>query len=238
MKVETVRRWAVPGLLGTAVVGGFIWLLVSFVRVTPSSRRIVSASPPPAVTFAPDARNDELLKIEPLFLPTRFNASVLSLPPQARQEPGSMSFTFPPYFAISESAGGLALPEPIAVPEHPAGGLAVGEPPNPWPEVGQLDSQVAVLPARGAYIEVRRAGSGKLEFAVTIASEELKAAPAGWEPLEFLVAVDPAGLVGAPVATRATAADDVQSYFRSFLAKQFHLGARLSPGFYAVTVGP
>ncbi|PTY07719.1 hypothetical protein DB347_05695 [Opitutaceae bacterium EW11] len=232
------RRWMLPGLLGIAIVGVCIWLLVSFVRVAPegSSKRPTVLAP--AVTLAPDAQNDDLLKIEPLFLPTRFNASVLKLPPQARREPGSMSFSFPPYFAISESAGGLPLPEPIAVPERPVDALSVGEPPNPWPEVRRLDIDLPPFAPRGAFVEVRRAETGALELAVPVAVQDLAGAPTDWAPLEFLVAVDSAGLVGAPVATRATVADDVQTYFRVFLAKQFHLGARLTPGFYAVTVGP
>ena len=65
--------------------------------------------------------------------------------------------------------------------------------------------------------------------------------PAGqpdWQPAEFLIAVTPAGLLGRPVETVSSDVEDVDVFFRDYLARTLRLGERLPPGFYRVVVGP
>lgn len=184
-------------------------------------------------------RQELLLDLEPLFLPTRHNTSVLSLPAQARREPGSMSFAIVPLLKISEAGGGVPLPEPLAVPPGPIAPLTVGEPPNPWPEVGRGDVDIPVFPARLGYLEVISTRSGHAVLSESIpASPSLTPPAADWAPLEFLIAIDPAGLVGTPVITGSTTSEEVETFFRNFVVKKLRLGARLEPGFYTVRVGP
>ena len=61
-------------------------------------------------------------------------------------------------------------------------------------------------------------------------------------PVEYLVAVSSAGIVGDPillVGSEGEAMDEkVDTFFRSYLVKTFRLGERLNPGRYRVLVGP
>ena len=63
--------------------------------------------------------------------------------------------------------------------------------------------------------------------------------PAGdWQPMEFLVAVDPMGLVGPPTLTESSRVAAVDGYFQNYLVKTLHAGQRLAPGFYRICIGP
>jgi len=246
VKLGAFRRWFVLAFVGVIVAGGIMILFAHSVHLktpvpTPSS------AVQPGITFVTPTRNvrdDEgLFDLEPLFLPTKHNASVLSLPRKERREPGSMSFTYPPKFAISESGGGVAIDSPIAVPAKPIEVLNLGEPPNPWPEVGRELVDLISLDHRLGFVEVESAQNGQ-----TLISEAVYGSPGDhpptedWAPVEFLVSVDAAGLVGQPLGTSltapATTSDEVEAFFRNFLTKQFQLGARLKPGFYTVRIGP
>ena len=59
-----------------------------------------------------------------------------------------------------------------------------------------------------------------------------------WQPLEFLVAVDRAGVVRPPVLTESSRIAAVDQFFQEFLIKSLHIGERLAPGFYRVSIGP
>ncbi len=237
------RRWLVPTALGLGAAGAL------FALVTLGVRLPVIPSPPaapggaPAVTLAPpDVRDQErrdLTDLEPLFLPTRHNTSVLALPAQVRREPGSMAFTFPPKLTISDAGGGLPVPEPIALPPSPLHGLGVGEPPNPWPELGRADVPLPAFPQRLAYVEVRRVGTGETVLVESLdRGTEAELPTTDWAPIEYSIAVDPAGVVGAPLVTRRTTSEEIENYFRTVLLRRLQLGARLAPGFYSVHVGP
>jgi hypothetical protein len=132
---------------------------------------------------------------------------------------------------------GLALPLPSAGPEQPAEALASDPPGNRLMGIGRTDGTAPVLPARGAYIEVTAAGTGS-----AVLTAELPGAkpPEGtlWQPLEFVAAVDPAGLVGPLVLAERSDVDAVDAYFERYLTRSFRIGERLPPGFYLVRVGP
>jgi hypothetical protein len=59
-----------------------------------------------------------------------------------------------------------------------------------------------------------------------------------WEPMEFLVAIDRAGMISPPVLTASSRVAAVDEYFEDFLTEKLHVGARLGPGYYRVSVGP
>ena len=213
------------------------WLLLA-VRF-PAVPSIPRGTVPPSVTLAPTKQSDHLFDLEPLFLPTEYNTSTLHVPLQVGREPNSIASNFPPKWTISETSGGLTFPEPIAVPASPVQVLSFGETPAPWPEVGRADIGVAVFKPRTAYIEIATAKTGQPVFSSEVPiSVEVPVPAADWAPLEFLVAIDSTGLVGAPVITGSTTTEEVESFFRTFVARTFRLGARLTPGFYTVRIGP
>lgn len=213
-------------------------LLLTAVRVprAPSMAKVPLGA---SITLAPRKQSDHLFDLEPLFLPTEYNASTVQPTRQESREPGRMATSFPPKLPISESSSGIVFPEPFPVPGRLVDVLTLGEPPSPWTEVGRRDVPIPTLSPRAAFIEVTAAKTGQpvLTFEVPTTSET-KVPSVDWAPLEFLVAVDSAGLVGAPMITGSTTTEEVESFFRTFVARTFHLGARLTPGFYTVRIGP
>ena len=114
----------------------------------------------------------------------------------------------------------------------------VGDPPGaPFLGFGRTDLQVDRLPARGAFVEITEAGSGRSVFARPVADVN---PPGGapWQPMEFLAAVDAAGLVGPLVPTLRSGVYEVDNFFQRYLADTLRVGSRLPPGFYRITVGP
>ena len=150
-----------------------------------------------------------------------------------------MSFTFPPILKTGEAAGGLKPPPFLPVPENAQQVLRLGHPPNPIPEFGRDDIPLPTFPERMAFVEVRTAGTGQIVFSESIPAQvEASLSRTDWAPMEFMIAVDPAGLVGAPLVIRAGATEEIQEFFRVLLSRQMYLGARLPPGFYTVHVAP
>jgi hypothetical protein len=123
------------------------------------------------------------------------------------------------------------------VPASAAAALADDPPGVPLLGFGRTDEPVTPLAARGAFVEVVAAGGGRpvLAEALTAAAPP---ADAPWQPMEFMAAVDAAGLVGPLVATVSSGAGPVDAYFRRYLADTVRIGARLAPGFYRISVGP
>jgi hypothetical protein len=175
-----------------------------------------------------------LLDPTPLFLPTEFNSSRIDYVPR---EPGGAFAGFPFKKTFSDSELELHLPPATAVPATPADALA-GDPPGaPFIGFGRADPVVEPLSPRGAYVSVVDAGTGRSVLEMTLADAPPPAA-APWQPMEFIAAVDPSGLVGPLVPTSRSGADDVDTYFGHYLADTLRVGQRLAPGFYRITVGP
>ena len=94
------------------------------------------------------------------------------------------------------------------------------------------------LSRRTAYVEIHEAGSGRTVFGQAVADTHPPASSVPWQPMEFMAAVDAAGLVGPLVPTVRSGVDDVDSYFGRYLADSLRVGQRLAPGFYRIIVGP
>jgi hypothetical protein len=75
-------------------------------------------------------------------------------------------------------------------------------------------------------------------LAETLPAEVAPPTTKAWQPMEFLAAVDPAGLVGPLVITEDSRVEEVNTYFRKYLAQTYRIGERLPPGFYRIIVGP
>jgi hypothetical protein len=204
--------------------------------VPPPAPQAAAGRPVVGVAAADPVLTEEaaLFDRTPLFLPTEWNSTEKELP---RQEPGGAFAGFPDKFAFSENELGLNLPPPIKVPARLPDALAVNPPRDLMLGIGRTNYAAPVLAPRGAYVEVMAAASGR-KVLVGALSDAQPPGDGTWQPLEFMVAVDPAGLVGAPVLTVRSGAEDVDAYFRKYLAENLRVGDRLEPGFYRISVGP
>jgi len=175
-----------------------------------------------------------LYDLTPLFLPTEFNSS---RKPYVPREPGSAFTGFAWRKVFADSGLQLHLPDAAAVPGNPAEALADDPPGAPFIGFGRGDPKVELLPPRGAYVEIDDAGTGRRVFGQAVADARPPAS-APWRPMEFIAAVDAAGLVGSVVPTVRSGAGEVDEYFGHYLADTLRVGQRLAPGFYLISVGP
>jgi hypothetical protein len=170
----------------------------------------------------------------PLFLPTEFNSSRKNYVPT---EPGGAFAGFSARLTFEVSELTLHLPPAAALPKSPAEAL-VGDPPgDPFMAFGRSDLTVQPLAPRGAYVEITNAGSGRSVFGRPV-QDAHPPSGAPWKPMEFMAAVDAAGLVGPLVLTVHSDVAEVDAYFGRYLVENLMVGQRLDPGFYRIWVGP
>jgi hypothetical protein len=239
----TRRDWAWAAVGAVGLVAAVLLLLrAPRAPATEKPQRSVSVS-----LGTDPALRDEAAMFDPtpLFLPTKnFNASPKDI---ELREPGSSAFpNYPPKLGFAETElklDSLSLPKPVQVPPSPASapGAVLA-----WPAPGVLalgfgrtDGPVATLPARGAFVEVFDAKTGRRLLPKEL--PETARPPGGgrpWQPMEFIAAVDAAGLVGPLVPTVRSGVEEVDSFFQNYLARTLRVGERLAPGFYRICVGP
>lgn len=235
------RAWAAA----VAAAALLLVLLLQLFRVPPAPASKPAAEANPVGLVRLQDQEDRLLREEatlrdptPLFLPTRWNAADNALLAEARREAGLSSFGgYAAKLSFPETAVGLQLPAAVILPDRPAAALAGSRPSRPLQGLGETDEPAPSLEPRAAFVEVVSAGDGR----VMIAQPLLDARPPGdlgWQPLEFLIAVDRSGVVRPPVLTVSSRFANVDGYFQEYLANDLHLGARLAPGFYRVCFGP
>jgi hypothetical protein len=231
--VSAKKSWILAGAAGL----GLLVLVVMLFRAPAGPPAAPGAAlPPPAVGVASAGLLSEeaaLFDRTPLFLPTQWNSTEKELP---RREPGGFA-AYEDKLTFAENRLELNLPPPIAVPSRLPEALAANPPQDRFLGIGRTDYQPPVLAARGAYLDVAAAGTGRRVLVGALAD----AHPPGdgtWEPLEFMIAVDPAGLVGPPVLTAGSGSEGVDAYFRNYLAETLRIGDRLEPGFYRICLGP
>jgi hypothetical protein len=176
-----------------------------------------------------------LLDPTPLFLPTEFNSSRIAYVPT---EPGGAFAGFSPKLTFSDAELQLHLPPPAVVPGSPADAIA-GDPPGaPFIGFDRADPVMEPVSPRAAYVEIVDAGTGRRVFGTPVADARPPASSVPWQPMEFMAAVDAAGLVGPVVPTTRSGVVDVDAYFGRYLADTLRVGQRLAPGFYRIMVGP
>lgn len=239
------RGWLIA-LAGAAVVAGLVVVLFRAPPPVAGARLVAPKERAEAVGIEKLGENagNALLREEamlrdptPLFLPTRWNAGETALSIEAGREPGSSFQGYPSKPQFPEVELTLAFPAPVAVPERTADAFAMEKATRPFRGFGEVARPVVPLAARAAFVEVSSAGDGRLLLAQPLT----EAHPPGgvvWQPLEFLVAVEPSGVVRPPVLVESSRAGAVDGYFQDFLVNAFHIGERLAPGFYRVCIGP
>lgn len=175
-----------------------------------------------------------LLDPTPQFLPTEFNSSRRDYVPR---EPGGFAgFGWKHVFDDSQLV--LHLPPPETIPASPAEALA-GDPPGaPFVGFDRAEPVVEPVVLRDAYVEIVDASTGRGVFGAPVSDAHPPETSVPWQPMEFIAAVDAAGLVGPLVPTARSGVDEVDAYFARYLADTLRVGQRLAPGFYRVIVGP
>ena len=242
MKVKQVPPWVwIAVAVGIAVHAAALLLLR--VRTEESSLRVAKR---PLVTMLPerpvegDAVTRErfvLLDPEPLFAPTKWNAGSRPLPEDLQRQPGGGGELFRPQLVFSPERLAPIFDPPLTAPTRAVAALA-GASATRWESFARRDQAVGAMEARDAAIEVHALRDGGIVW-----QEALRGLPElvrnrDWEPAEFSVAVAASGEVGAPSLAISSKIEAIDAFFRVFIAKNFHLGERLPPGFYRVMVGP
>jgi len=224
--------WAAALVGGLVVLGGLAYL----VRL-PVPPPAAPAEPPPKVAIVDSVSNQatSLRDPTPLFLPTEYTSSRVNY---VAAEPTGSFGGFPAQYVFEASELKLDLPQMEVVPDSPAAALA-GDPLGaPFVSFGRESVTVQPVARRGAYVEIVESGSGRLVYGAPAYDARPPAASVPWEPMEFMAAVDAAGLVGSLVPTGRSGVDEVDAYFARYLADTLHVGQRLGPGFYRISVGP
>lgn len=264
----TRRRWAWAAVGGVLVTGAILsFFRVPAPVAQPTAKRsslgigLQKLAPGSALT-------DEatLLDPTPLFLPTEWNATQKDLAPP--EPSGSFqSFRVSPKWIFAETdfqlgrpgpavgeivqpatvraANSVGLPDPVTVPTRPAEALSPGIASSLLLGLGRSEPAIAPLPARGALIEIVATASGQpalssqaMSQVQTLAAAARPPGARSWQAMEFLAAVDAAGLAAPLVLTARSGAEEVDAYFLSFLVQTVRVGERLTPGFYRISVGP
>lgn len=177
----------------------------------------------------------DLLDPTPLFFPTEWNYGQRSLPSSLRGQPGQVFDSFPPKWRFDDQDLKLAGTETSVAPERLADVLAQGDE-VPFAGMGHVDAPREPLRERSGFLEVRGFGSEK-----AIIEQALVGVPVprpDYSPIEFIVAVSAAGVIGEPVLASGSGWDEVDAFFRTYLVKTFRVGERLNPGQYRVFIGP
>lgn len=182
--------------------------------------------------------NEEAMLFDPtpLFLPTEWNVGHNTLPDSLMRDFGHSFRDYPAQLTFDEVGVALGFPPPVEVPAKATEVLPLLGTHQPFAGFGRTDARVGSLPERGARIDVMAARDGSEALSLVVPVGQ---APAGlWQPMEFLVAVDAAGLVGPPVPMVQATDERLGATLQEMLAKSLRLGERLGPGFYRVCVGP
>lgn len=232
------RVWA--GLAAAAVAAGaWAWWLHAQSLVPAATPRSVQPFVQLAATRA-SAGNSllqeraELLDPTPLFFPTERNFGQRPLNESRLDQPGTFFVSFPPEFTLPEQARPPYGLEAVHAPESLSDVLSQGNE-APLAGMGQVDLRTSTLPIRAAFLEVLELGASEpiIEQPLT----GLQPPRTDFAPMEFLIVVGPAGLIGEPILTSGSGWDEVDVFFRSYLARSYHVGERLAPGRYRVIVG-
>jgi hypothetical protein len=225
------RLWPILPITGLIAL---VWFTLQIKLPQPSTAPVdLGKRPTVGIVDAGVVQGTLLRDPKPLFLPTEFNSSRRDVPaPQT----GRSFDGFPAILTFAEPALKVNLPPAAAVPETAAQALA-GDPPGvPFIGFGRRDLAVPRISPRSAYVEILEAGTGHVVWSRSL--EAVGVPGTAWQPMEFMAAVDPAGLVGPLVLTGHSGAAAVDSFFTDYLAETLRVGELLPPGFYRISVGP
>lgn len=176
----------------------------------------------------------QLLDPTPLFFPTEWNYGQQPLKESVNKQPDRFFGNFLPKAILDDqtiAAFGAGTP---VVPEKLADVLTLGVE-APFAGMGQIDRPKTLLPIRSGYLEISDLTSGKHVAAHALSGLVLPRTD--FAPVEFLLVIEPSGLIGEPILAVGSGLEEVDNYFRTYLVKSYQVGFRLSPGRYRVVIG-
>lgn len=232
------RIWIGLAIAAVGVTGWVLW-----------TRQELAVEPPKPVEREPFVRlagagesqadrvlreRAELLDPTPLFFPTDRNYGQRPLRERRLKQPDQVFGSFEPRLPMSEHGISLYGEEATPVPERLSDVLVQGNE-APFAGIGERQTRGSTLPVRAGYLEIREVGTG--EVVISQALSGISPPRADYAPMEFLVVVAPAGLVGDPFLMRGSEWDEVDAYFRTYLITSYRVGERLRPGRYRVSIG-
>lgn len=171
----------------------------------------------------------------PLFFPTALNFGQSALRESVRRQPGQVFGTFGAKFVSDEQNPTLGVVVSAAPVVRLADVVEYGNE-APFAGIGEVEAMRPNLSQRDGFIEVRALRDGKIIVAQPLVG--IQVARSDFSPLEFMVVVSSAGIVAEPVLMTGSGRDDIDAGMRSYLAKSFRVGERLSPGIYRILIGP
>jgi hypothetical protein len=231
---------------GLTVLSAF---LGSIALLRPLADQAGQANPPvpPRVSVTPlgGKAGDSLLHDQatffdptPLFLPTEWNTNQGPLPAAVQRQPGQVFPDFDAKLTYSHAELVLPIESAESTPQRPVD-LLRAQSRDPFLGFGRVDVLLAPLSSRTAMVEIREVGTGKVVLSRVLGGEvAITDGGPDWQPAEFLISVTAEGLLGRPMETASSDLEDVDLFFRDYLAKTLRLGERLAPGVYRVVVGP
>lgn len=238
--IEVKRRVWIT-LLATVVVTGAWW---EWSRTRPQGIAAAKPVPQPLVrlTGIGVTNNDEVLRERaelfdptPLFFPTKWNYGQQPLRQNLRRQPGQVFGSFEAKPAFDDQNLKSYGAETTPAPEKLSDVLAQGNE-APLAGIGQIELKRAPLAERAGFLEIKGLFGDKTVMAQEITG--ISVPRLDYTPLEFLVLIGSAGVVGEPILTSGSGWNEVDGFFRTYLVKTFRLGERLTPGRYRVLIGP
>lgn len=226
-------------LVGAVAVGGWTW----WTRAHMSTPEAIRPGNQPFIQLASAGSSQadevlreraELLDPTPLFFPTQWNYGQQPLRASRQRQPGQVFGSFEPKLPLSEKGVTLYRGESAPVPEKLSDVLVQGNE-APFAGMGQIDRPLSTLPVRSGFLEIRELKSGDVIISQSLSG--ISPPRPEYSPVEFLVVVDSAGLIGRPFVLSGSEWDEVDSYLQNYLVRTYRLGERLRPGRYRVWVG-
>ena len=237
----TIKRRVWVGLASALIVTVAWW---AWMRVNPPHVAAAATAKSPFVRLAVvgAGKNDEVLREQamlfdptPLFFPTEWNYGQGPLRASVERQPGNVFPSFEAKLIFTDPNMKPYGAEESLVPASLTDALVQGNQ-APLAGFGQVDGDRHTLSERSGYLEVRVLGVMKPIIAQAL--NGFTTPKQDFSPLEFLVVVSSAGVVGEPVLTSGSGWDEVDTFFRSYLVQTYRIGERLRPGRYQVAVGP
>lgn len=242
MSASSNTRRVLGASLTIVLAGAGWWMWSTRTSAKPGAVSQKTAEPFVRLVGAGGAAADRVLQEHaeffdptPMFLPTARNAGQGSLPARLMVQPGQIFGDFPAKWNVAEAA----LPSygaDVATASEGLVDVMARANEAPFAGLGEVGNPARRAAARPAFIEVKSMhGSSLIATALTGAVP----VPRGdFAPLEFVATVSAAGLVGDPLLVTGSGADEVDNFFRDYLARTFRLGERLAPGVYRIVIGP
>ena len=256
MRAATIgdrSRWIISAGISAVVLAGFLFLFrwprlpetaPARPAATPSepSKQVVQLAKP----VAGDAVLTEMMilgDLRPLFLPTKWNASL----PEPRLEPGrSFLDAETPKLSFGEgelNLGRELLPgasmNSVQVEDARPLDVLMSDPQGPiLAGFGRNKQPIEPLDPRGGFLEVIATATGVRMLAARLGEEARVPVDKHWQPLELLAVIDRGGLAAPLVVAEGSGVDEIDSHFKNYLVRRFRIGERLPPGFYRIVIAP